>query len=385
MARIPTDFGLREEHALLRQQARRFFEERCPISEVRRLAEDPVGHDPALWKEIGALGWVGLALPEVHGGAGLGFLPLALLLDEMGRRLVPSPYLACLLGALAIDAAGSAPQQARWLPAIASGDQVATLALCESGGGFEAESVRATAEPFEGGFVLRGQKHFVLAGASAQIVVAPFREPSGEISLFVVDLPAKGVSIEREIGVDPTRRTARIAFDGVRVARDARLEAPGAGALGRIHVRGFAALAAEMVGGADAALGLARDYAIDRKQFGRQIGFFQAVKHPIVDVMVGVELARNHALGAAAALDYAGEDAEVPTRMAKALASDVFAIAVRKGVQIHGGYGFTIDCDMHLYFKRALWSRATLGDATHHRRHLAAALLDRDALGTAAG
>lgn len=385
MARIPTDLGFREEHALLRQQARRFFEERCPISEVRRLAGDPVGHDAALWKEIGALGWVGLAVPEAHGGAGLGFVPLSLLLDEMGRRLVPSPYLACLLGALAIDAAGSESQKARWLPAIATGEHVGTFALCEPGGGFEAGSVRATSEPVEGGFVLRGQKHFVLAGASARIVVAPFREPSGEVALYVVDLPTSGVSIEREIGVDPTRRTARVAFDGVKVSRDARLEAPGDAALGRVHVRGFAALAAELVGAADAALGLARDYAIERKQFGHPIGFFQAVKHPIVDVMVGVELARNHALGAAAALDHAEGDAEVPARMAKALASDVFTTAVRKGVQIHGGYGFTIDCAMHLYFKRALWGRATLGDATYHRRRLAAALLDEDALGTAAG
>ena len=384
MTRIPNDFGFSEEHELLRQQARRFFEERCPISEVRRLAEDPLGHDPALWKELGALGWVGLALPEVHGGSGLGFLPLSLLLDEMGRRLVPSPYLPSLLGALAIEAGGSDAQQARWLPAIASGERIATLALYEPSSGYEPAGVRATAEPTEGGFVLRGQKRFVLAGGCAQLLVAPFREPSGQVSLFVVELPAKGITVENEIGTDPTRRTARMALESVRVGREARLEGSGEAALHRTHVRGFAVLAAEMVGAADAALVMTRDYAINRKQFGRQIGFFQAVKHPIVDVMIGIELARNHVLGAAAALDHDSADAEISARMAKSLASDVFATAVRKGVQLHGGYGFTIDCDMHLYFKRALWSRATLGDGPHHRRHLAAALLDRDAVGAGA-
>jgi alkylation response protein AidB-like acyl-CoA dehydrogenase len=139
-----------------------------------------------------------------------------------------------------------------------------------------------------------------------------------------------------------------------------------------------------MVGAADAALSMTRDYAINRKQFGRQIGFFQAVKHPLVDIMVGVELARNHVLGAASALDHAPADAEIAARMAKSLSSDVFALAVRKGVQLHGGYGFTIDCDMHLYFKRALWSRATLGDGPLHRRHLAAALVDANAAGAEA-
>jgi alkylation response protein AidB-like acyl-CoA dehydrogenase len=381
VTQIPIDFGFSEEHELLRQQSRRLLEERCPISEVRRLSEDPLGYDPAVWKELGALGWVGLALPEAHGGAGLGFLPLSFVLEEMGRRLLPSPYLPCLLAAFAIENGGSQAQKARWLPAIASADAIATLALYEPSGGFEAGAVVATAEPTEAGWVLRGQKTHVLAAASAQLVVAPFREPSGHLALFVVELPAKGVALEAEIGVDGTRRAARVCFEGVRVGPDARLEGRGEAALHRTHVQGFAALAAEMVGAADAALVMTRDYAINRKQFGRQIGFFQAVKHPIVDIMVGVELSRNHALGAASALDHAPGDAEIAARMAKALASDVFALAVRKGVQLHGGYGFTIDCDMHLYFKRALWSRATLGDGPQHRRHLAAALLDRDAAG----
>ena len=377
MTQIPSDFGFTEEHDLLRKEARRLLAERCPIAEVRRLAADPLGHDPELWKELGALGWMGLALPEAFGGAGLGSLPLALLLDEMGRRLLPSPYLASLLAAFAIEEAAGDSQKAHWLPDIASGERIATLALTEPSGGFEPASVHATAEPCEGGFVLRGLKSHVLQAQHAHAIVAPFREPSGHLSLFAVELPARGVLVEPEIGVDATRRCARVAFESVRVASGAKLERRGEAILRRAHVRGFAALAAEMVGAADAALEMTRQYAIDRKQFGRQIGFYQAVKHPLVDVMIGVELSRNHVLGAAAALDHAPPaEAEIAARMAKAFASDVFATAVRKGVQLHGGYGFTIDCDMHHYFKRALWSRATLGDGPHHRRHLAAALID---------
>jgi alkylation response protein AidB-like acyl-CoA dehydrogenase len=162
-----------------------------------------------------------------------------------------------------------------------------------------------------------------------------------------------------------------VSFDGVRVGREARLAGDGAAAWRATLVRGFAALAAESVGGAESVLLTTRDYAIARKQFDRQIGFFQGVKFPIVDLMCGVELARSLAVGAAAALDHAPAGAETLARMAKAQASDVFATAVRKGVQLHGGYGFTWDCDVHFYFRRALWNRAMLGDAIHQRRALA--------------
>jgi alkylation response protein AidB-like acyl-CoA dehydrogenase len=185
-----------------------------------------------------------------------------------------------------------------------------------------------------------------------------------------------GWASEPEVSVDPTRRTARLRFDDVRVPAEARLDGGDRTAWETILLQGAAWLAAEMVGTAEGILGLTRDYAIERKQFDRQIGSFQAVKHPLVDDMIGIELARNLVYGAAAAWDADPGDAAVPSRMAKALASDVLARAVRHGVQFHGGYGFTIDCDVHFYFKRALVCRGMLGDAVHHRRHLAAALLE---------
>jgi len=374
---IPRDFGFGEDHELLRDQARRFLAERSSPKEVRRLAEDPLGHDPGVWKEMAGLGWTGLVLPEEHGGAGLGALHLALLLEEMGRALLPSPFLATLLGGLALERAGSEAQRARWCPALAAGETIASLAFAEPDGSWEPEHVAATAEPAGGGFTLRGVKAYVPAAASAGLVVAPFRVGKGDgaPALFAVELPADGVRVEPEVGVDPTRRTGRIRFDGARVPADARLPADGANALRHVYRWGWTALAAEMVGGAEATLAMTRDYAIARVQFGRQIGSFQAVKHPLVDVMIAVETARTLALAAAAALDHAPEEAEVPARMAKAAAGDAFAFAADRAIQLHGGYGFTWDCDAHFYFKRALWARGTLGDAVHHRRHLAGLLI----------
>jgi alkylation response protein AidB-like acyl-CoA dehydrogenase len=373
---VPSDFGFSEEHALLRQEARRFLAERWPMAELRRQVDAGGRFDRGLWKEIAQLGWVGLVLPERWGGAGLGWLHLAILLEEMGRRLAPGPFLGSLLSGIALSLAADEAQCERWGPAVASGETIAALALCEPGGAFEPDSLSATAEPCERGFVLRGQKAHVLGAADAGLVLAPFREPSGALSLFAVEVPAAGVAIEDEVCIDPTRATARVAFDGARVGREARLEGDGAAALADVLVRGAAALAAESVGGAEALLLATRDYAIARKQFDRPIGFFQAVKHPIVDLMVQIELARSLAVGAAAALDHAPSGAEALARMAKAQAGDAFVAAARKGVQLHGGYGFTWDCDVHFYFRRALWNRAMLGDAVHHRRRLAELLFE---------
>lgn len=368
-----SDFGFGEDHEILRESARRFLEARCPVEALRSIADDPLGHDEGLWKEMAELGWTGLTLAEAHGGAGLGNLHQALLLEEMGRRLLPSPYLATSLAGLAITRAGDAAQQARLLPGIARGDEIATLGWLEPDGSWEADGVAATARPDGEGFRLDGIKTHVLSGASAQRLVAPFRTPDG-IALFALPCDAAGITIEPERSVDPTRRTARVSFADVAVPADARLAHGDAAVWQAILLQAAAWLAAEMVGAAEGILLLTRDYAIDRKQFGRQIGSFQAVKHPLVDDMIGIEMARTLAYAAAAAYDEQPEPPPTGARMAKALISDVLATAVRHGVQFHGGYGFTIDCDVHFYFKRALFCRGMLGDAIHHRRHLAADL-----------
>jgi alkylation response protein AidB-like acyl-CoA dehydrogenase len=373
---IPTDFGFTDEHEAARAEARRFLEARCPITEVRRLVDDPTGYDPALHRDLVGLGWLGLTSPEAHGGLGLDSLHQALLLEEMGRVLLPSPYFASLLALWAIERAGSDAQRAALVPAIVTGERVATLALTEPDVSWEPADVAATATPEGGGYVLRGVKTHVLFGNAATLVVVPCREPDGSVGLYVVDLPVSGAALEAESALDSTRRTSRLTLDGVRVGGGARLDGDGAAALTAVTLRGAAMLASEMVGGIERTLGLTRDYASTRIQFGRPIGAFQAVKHPIVDMMLGCEAARSQALGAAVALDRDPGSAEALARGAKVLASDAYLFAVKKGVQLHGGYGFTWDCDVHFYFKRALWSRGTLGDAVFHRARLARLLLD---------
>ncbi|HEX7670968.1 MAG TPA: acyl-CoA dehydrogenase family protein [Polyangiaceae bacterium] len=373
--KIPHDFGFTEEHEAARNEARRFLEERCPITEVRRLAEDRAGFDPALFRDLARLGWLGLTAAESMGGLGLDSLHQALLLDEMGRVLLPSPYLGSLFALSAIEHAGNGPQQAALGPAIVNGDQVATMALSEPGGTWEPDDVRTTASQEDGVYVLRGVKTHVMFGNAATLVVVPCKEPSGDIALFAVELPLTGLTVEAETSLDGTRRMARLTFDGARVPKSARLERDGLAALVAVHLRGFVLLAAEMCGGIERVLGLTRDYATTRIQFDRPIGAFQAVKHPIVDMMIACEHARSLALGAAVALDVDGASAVVLGRSAKAFASDAFVSAAKKGVQLHGGFGFTWDCDVHFYFKRALWSRGMLGDGIFHRRHIARRLL----------
>jgi acyl-CoA dehydrogenase len=373
--KIPHDFGFTDEHELARTETRRFLEERCPITEIRRLATDAAGFDAALFRDIAGLGWLGLTSDESLGGLGLDSLHQALLLEEMGRVLLPSPYFASLFALWAIEQGGSPAQQAALGPSIIKGDRIATLALSEPGAAWEPADVSTTAEPSEGGYVLRGVKTHVMFGNAATLVVVPCKENSGEIALFVVELPLTGASAQAETSIDGTRRMSRITLDGVRVEKNARLEGDGLAALTAVHLRGFVMLAAEMCGGIERTLGLTRDYATTRIQFGRAIGAFQAVKHPIVDMMIACEHARSLALGGAVALDCDRDSAEALGRSAKALASDAFVSAAKKGVQLHGGFGFTWDCDVHFYFKRALWSRSTLGDGIFHRQHIARLLL----------
>ncbi|MCG8422807.1 MAG: acyl-CoA/acyl-ACP dehydrogenase [Proteobacteria bacterium] len=386
-AKIPDDFGFTDDHALLRDTARRMMVDRCPLSEVRRLAGDPVGFDPDLYRELAELGWTGLLIDEKYGGAGLDTLSMALILEQTGRALLPGPLWSTIMAALAIDSAGSEEQKQRFLPALARGEAIGALAWSEPGGSWQPDGVNATAgkspdsDGDGAGYLLDGVKTHVLWADRADVVVAPF-VIGDELSLFAIETATTGLAIESENSVDPTRRTARVVFDRVRVPEKARLSAGHAGSWRALHVRGYALLAAETLGAADAILALTRDYACERIQFNRPIGAFQAVKHPLVNVLIAVERARSLVAGAVAGLDGpSGAEispaVEISARMAKAQATEALNFAADRGIQLHGGFGFTWDCDAHWFFKRALWSAATLGDAIHHRRHLAAYLLGR--------
>ena len=320
-----------EEHALLRAEARRWLDERCSISRVRSLAETEVGEDPADWKELAGLGWLGLVVPEKYGGAGLGATDLAVLLEETGRRLLPSPLLPSTLAALALVLEGSEAQAERWLPAIASGGIRAVYAKSASVWG--AEHADALVLPARGG-------------------------------VEIVEKRDGALEITPEIVLDRTRRSARVTRNGV--ALEAAVSPSD-----RFTAWACVALAAEMAGGADALLAMTSAYAATREQFGKPIGSFQAVKHPLVNVLIGVETLRSLVYAAASALDAQSADAEVLARMAKAHACDVYVFAASRAVQLHGGFGFTLDCDAHLYLKRAQTTRPAFGDAMTQRRWLA--------------
>jgi alkylation response protein AidB-like acyl-CoA dehydrogenase len=364
-----TSLRYEDEHALLRDEARRWLAAHAPLSRVRRLADGARGDDPQDWQALAALGWLGLVIPENYGGSGLGFTHLAVLLEETGRQLLPSPMLATMLAAIAIERGGSEAQKARVLPRLAAGDLVATLAHVEPSGAWYPADTTVTRTRGR----LSGEKHFVWHAPTADLFVVPFRDDDGAARMALVDATAAGVAVEAEIGLDRTRRSGRLRLREVAVSDDAVLPMSAGAVFDTLLPRACTALAAEMAGGADALLTMTATYATTRVQFGRPIGSFQAVKHPLVNVLIGVEELRSLVYAAASALDAGGDagEAELLARMAKAHASDLYVFAASRAVQFHGGFGFTIDCDAHFYFKRAHASRPAFGDASHHLRWIA--------------
>jgi len=354
-----------EEHGLLRDQARRWLAERSPIAAVRKLADDARGDDPTVWKDLAGLGWLGLVLPDSYDGAGLGCTHLAVLLEETGRALLPSPLLPVTLAGLVIAHGGSDTQRARWLPRLAAGEVIATLAHVDPSGAWSLADTTATRTRGR----LSGEKHRVLAAPTADVFLVSFRDAgTATPRVALVAASANGVTVEPEVGLDPTRRSGRLRLHDVAVGDDDVLPMDAAAIFAHLLPRACTALAAEMAGGADALLTMTATYAATRVQFGRPIGSFQAVKHPLVNVLIGVEGLRSLVYAAASALDAGADEAECLARMAKAQANDVYNFAASRGVQLHGGFGFTIDCDVHLYFKRALASRPAFGDSLYHRR-----------------
>ncbi len=362
-----------EDHALLRDEARRWLAERVTPADLRRLANDARGDDPACWKQLAELGWTGLVVPEAHGGAGFGAVHLALIAEESGRRLLPSPLLPTLLAAKLVELAGDPAQRERWLPRIASGEALATVAHVAPDGAWDASATACALD----GARLSGERAHVWAAPTAQLLVVPARErASGALRIAVVEASAPGVAVSAEQALDPSRRQGRVRF----ASAPCDLLAGDAEAAWRAWLPwAQTALAAEMAGGTDAALAMTAAYAQTRVQFDRPIGSFQAIKHPLVNVLIAVEQLRSLVYAAASALDAGDAEAALLARMAKAAASDAYPHACSRAVQFHGGYGFTEDCDAHLYLRRALASRPALGDAREHRAAIASALLDAGA------
>jgi alkylation response protein AidB-like acyl-CoA dehydrogenase len=372
------NFGFNDEQELLRSTARKFFENECGSDTVRRLMETPEGISSDLWTKLAEQGWLGLVYPEAYDGMGLGLVDLVVLMEEMGRAVVPGPYFsAVLLGGLAIAEAGSEAQKKEWLPKIAAGDRRVALAWMEPSAQLGPAGVTLTAVEKGGKYTLSGTKLFVHDAhtADALVVAARTRPGAGAdgVSLFLLPKGTKGLEVTLLPTMDQTRKLCEVALSDVTVGSDALLGAAGAGwaPLARVLDRATVALCAEMCGGAQKVLDMTVEYAKIRQAFGRPIGSYQGVKHRAADMLVDVENSKSITYYAAWALDEGAAEAPLAVSMAKAYVSDAYRRVAAAGIQLHGGIGFTWEHDLHLYFKRAKGSEFTFGDATHHRERVA--------------
>jgi alkylation response protein AidB-like acyl-CoA dehydrogenase len=358
------DFGFTEEQELLRSEVRKWLDDNCPLDEVRRIteAEGGAGFSPEQWKEIAELGWLGLTIPEAHGGAGLGWVDLIVVLEETGRSLFPSPLVSTTVAAAVLLEAGSPEQQTRWLPGLADGTFVGTLAAQEGPAAPSARAVALEGRADGDGVRLSGEKRFVPDAEAATLYVVPFRR-DGEVCMALVERDAAGVEAEDWPGMDLTKRLGCLKLQDVRVDADAIL--PGA-ALDRILDRATAAVSCEMIGAAEGALALTVDFAKQRIQFGSPIGRYQAVKHPLAEMHVDVESAKSLLYYASWCLDESPDEAPRYVSMAKALLSDAIARIGIDAVQLHGAVGYTWEYDPHLYLKRSKWARPMYGDSGFH-------------------
>jgi alkylation response protein AidB-like acyl-CoA dehydrogenase len=370
------DFGFSEEQDMLRQSARGLLEKECPTAVVRRLMDDERGYDPELWRKIAGLGWTGLVLPEEYGGAGLTYIDLVVVLEEMGRVLLPSPFIWTVAFAEAIRRGGSVVQMKRLLPAIARGEATATLAWMEPDGSYDAESVAMPAQRDGKEFVLDGLKLYVPDAHAADWMLVAARTARGGrrgITLFAIETARAGVHSIALKTLDQTRRLFEVRMSGVRATSDDVVGKVGDGwrLLSQVIDRGKLMMAAEMCGGAQRAMEMAVEYAKIREQFGRPIGSYQAISHKCANMLVDVEGAKSATYAAAWALAHDTSDAPLAAAVAKAAASDAYRRVTADAIQVHGGIGFTWEHDMHLYFKRAKSSEVAFGDAAYNRELVA--------------
>jgi alkylation response protein AidB-like acyl-CoA dehydrogenase len=350
------NFDFSDDLNMLREQARKFLREKCPTSVVRRILEGPEPYDKALWSEVAAMGWTGAAIPEEYGGAGLGHLGLCVLAEELGAALAPLPFSSSIyLAAEAVMAGGSEAQKKAWLPKLASGEAIGTLALAEGPGRADVRKLRTTLR----GGTLSGEKLPVPDGEVADVAVVAAQGERGVV-LALVDLKGPGVSRTAVETIDPSRSHAHITFQN---APAELLGGPSDGEtlLRRVQDRAAILFAFEQVGGAQRALEMARDYALERYAFGRPIGSFQAIKHKLADVYVATELARSNAYYGAWALSRDAAELPLAAAAARISANEAYFLAAKENIQVHGGMGFTWAFDCHLHYRRAKLLSLTVG------------------------
>jgi len=373
------DIGFTEEQELLRDTARKFLDSQCPTKFVREMMATDAAVTEEFWRQLADNGWLGITYPEDAGGSGLGLVDLVVLMEEIGRAVMPGPYLATvLLGGAAIAAAGSPEQRRDWLPRIAAGELKATLAVTEPNARWDAAGITAPARETRGGFALSGTKMFVPDAHLADVLVVAARSRDGStmedgVSLFLVPKDMPGLAIRRLPAVDETRKLCEVRFDNVAVPTSALLGElhRGWAPLQQVIDRAAVGLSAEMCGAAQRVLEMTVDYAKLRVAFGKPIGSYQGVKHKCADMLVEIENAKSLTYYAAWAVDENEADAPLAVSMAKAAASDAGRKVCAAGIQLHGGIGMTWEHDLQLYLKRAKAAEVAFGDASWHRERVA--------------
>ncbi|MGB5282937.1 MAG: acyl-CoA dehydrogenase family protein [Polyangiales bacterium] len=373
------EFSFSEDQVELRRAARRFLEVASSEERVRSAMETERGYDQATWEQLSEeLAWTALTIPEEYGGLGMSYLDLHPLMEEMGRALLCSPFFSTIcLGANALLLGGSEEQKERYLPGIAAGETTATLAFAERNNRMNAVGVEATHAKSGSGYILRGDKSYVLDGHTADLLIVAARSAGSAgaegVSLFLVPGDTDGLKRSWLPTMDQTRRLASVELRDVTVTDDALLGQEGRGwelcertlDLARI------ALAAEQVGAAEMCLDMSVEYAKVRNQFGRPIGSFQSIKHKCADMLMMIESARSAAVYASALAAQGNEDLEEAASSAKAYCSDTFFHCAAETIQIHGGIGFTWEHAAHIYFKRAKATEILFGAPSFHRERVA--------------
>src|ERR1700730_1402040 len=367
------NFDFSDDQKQLRDAARKFLAEKCPPKAVRAVLDGKEPYDRDLWKGLAEMGFLGVAIPEAFGGAGAGHLELCVIAEEMGRALAPVPFSSTVyLAAEAILLAGSDAQKQKWLPKIASGEAIGTLALFEGKGNPSPKSIKLSAA----GGSLNGVKKPVPDGAIADFAVVAARTGSSgrdsDILLFIVDMKAGGVEVQSLTNVDPSREQAELIFTNCK-PEPLGPAGEGFGIISQVLDRAAVLLAFEQVGGADRALAMGRDYALDRIAFGRRIGSFLAVKHMLADVYVSATLVRSNCYYGAWALSTNASELPEAAAAARISATQAFQHCAKNNIQVHGGMGFTWEFDCHMYYRRANATALGLGSLSYWED----ALIDR--------
>lgn len=358
------DFGLSEDQVLLKDSIRKYLDTECPTERVRTVMESDDGHDSALWQGLAELGVTAIPVAEEFGGAGLEILDLAIVAEELGFACTPGPFLGHALASIALQASADAAVRSEWLPRLADGSAIATYAVGEKIGVWDSPDleVRCT----EGR--LHGEKPLVPYAASADlIIVAAVDSETGKPDLWLVARGAENMEVRALAGNDLSRRLASVQFDGTPAQRIGG----GTDAIDRTRDAALVLLAADAYGGATRCLEMTRDYVLIREQFGQTIAHFQGIKHQLADLATDLVPTCSLWWYAAHAMDHIPERAAHTAALAKARITDLFDETGRKGIELHGGIGFTWEHDIHLWVRRSLFDRAFFGEASYHRARAA--------------